>query len=63
MTNREIIEKSVSDMSITELRESAIVAKNLLTIITNKMTEQQRNEIFSQYGVSDIDRIMKTVKL
>jgi len=59
MTNTELLEKSVADMSRADLYDAAVKAKNLLTIVLKTMNDEQRKEVLGSHGVSIIETVLK----
>lgn len=59
MTNREFLQKSVTDLTASEKAEAAIMAKNLLEIIMRNCTEEEKQEILNGAGVYNIPARLK----
>lgn len=55
MTNRDFMNKSITDMSKSELQEVAGFAKNMLDIILKHCTEEEREQFLDGYmGISEM---------
>lgn len=59
MTNRDLINKSVLDMSREEKAEAVLLAKNLLSMMLAKMTTAEREQVLNSFGTYEIPERFK----
>jgi len=52
MTNRDLLNKSVTDMTNTEKTEMALMAKNLMDALIKRLPKEEAEKCLDEYGVA-----------
>jgi nucleoid DNA-binding protein len=59
MMNKDLLSKSITDMTAAEKTEAAILAKNLLDMMLKKMTAKEKEAVLNSYGTYEIPARLK----
>ena len=59
MMNKDLLQKSITDMTAAEKTEAAILAKNLLDMMLKKMTAEEKEAVLNSYGTYEIPARLK----
>lgn len=54
MMNKDLLSKSITDMTAAEKTEAAILAKNLLDMMLKKMTAEEKEAVLNSFGTYEI---------
>lgn len=59
MMNKDLLSKSITDMTAAEKTEAAILAKNLLDMMLKKMTAEEKEAVLNSFGTYEIPARLK----
>lgn len=54
MMNKDLLAKSITDMTAAEKTEAAILGKNLLDMMLKKMTAEEKEAVLNSFGTYEI---------
>lgn len=59
MKNKDLLSKSITELTAAEKTEAAILAKNLLDMMLKKMTAEEKDAVLNSFGTYEIPARLK----